>query len=86
MSILKIGLIQDYVKHVSLLTTMTKTIELDDHQIHLLIKTLLDQKNNLDVLLKNQDGLEAETIRDMLIEHRELNNIIRELQFFAINK
>lgn len=57
-------------------------IELDKEQIDLIIKTLLDKKSDLDIVIK--EDLEPETIRDMLIERREIDNIVRELQFYSV--
>lgn len=62
---------------------MDKTVELTDEQLNLIIRTLLQRQSDLGVLLKEQEGLGAETIRDMLMEHRDLNNIIRELRFYS---
>lgn len=61
---------------------MAKVIELDKEQIDLIIKTLLDKKSDLDIVIK--EDLEPETIRDMLIERREIDNIVRELQFYSV--
>jgi hypothetical protein len=62
---------------------MTKRVELDQDQIDIIIQTLVDRKNDLDIVIK-EEGLEAAIIRDMLIERREIDNIIRELQFYSV--
>lgn len=62
------------------------TVELEPEEIELLIKTLFEKRSELDVVLKNPDGLEAETIRDIQMEHRNINNVLRELQFYVVFK
>lgn len=62
---------------------MDKTVELTEEQIEIIIDTLKQRHSDLADLLKNQEDFEAETIRDMLIEQRNLNNIIRELRFYS---
>lgn len=58
-------------------------VELDQEEINLVLSILLDKRKDLDVVLKNQDGLEPETVKELLIEHRDIGNIVREMQFFA---
>ena len=61
-----------------------RTIQLDDGQITLLILTLKEKRDELDVVLKNPDGLEQETIHECELRRRDINDIMRELQFYAI--
>lgn len=62
---------------------VSETVELTEEQVNLLIKTLSEKCNDLQVLLSNSDGLGIETIHDIQLEHRDLNNIVRELQHYT---
>lgn len=62
-----------------------KTVELDDAQIWLLITTCTEKKTDLEAVLKNTDGLNKETVQELQLRVRDLTDIIRELQFYAID-
>lgn len=63
-----------------------KTVDLDNEQIDLIVKVLKEKRDDLDVLLKNPDGLDVETVRELQLEHRDIGNVLRELQFYMIMK
>ena len=63
-----------------------RMVELDILQIDLIIDTLKQRHSDLTDLLKDSDVFEAETIRNMQIEQRDIDDVIRELQFYAITK
>lgn len=63
-----------------------KSVELEQEQLDLVIRILLEKQNDLDGLLNHQEGLGAETIRDISLEARDIRNIIRELRHFAVQK
>jgi hypothetical protein len=64
-----------------------KTVELSEDQIQLLIRILRDQSERLAVIITEPNTLlEPTTIRDCQIEHREINNIVRELQYFVVTE
>lgn len=63
-----------------------KSVELEDDYIRLIVKVLNEKRQDLAVILKNPDGLEQETIQKLELEHRDLGNIMRELQFYSVMK
>lgn len=63
-----------------------KSVELEQEQLDLVIRVLLEKQNDLDGLLNHQEGLGAETIRDISLEARNVRNIIRELRHFTVSK
>jgi len=63
-----------------------KTVELTEEQISLLISVLKEKVDDLDVVLRNSEGLELETIRDLQIDRNDISSIITELQFYVIMK
>ena len=63
-----------------------KSVELNDYQIDLIIRILREKRDDLDVVLKNQDGLEIETVHELQMDHREINSVMRELQFYTVMK
>ena len=71
-----------------LLKDMTcRMVELNELQIDLIIDTLKQRHSDLTDLLKmDSGGFEAETIRDMQLEQRDLDDIIREMQFYAVQR
>lgn len=66
--------------------TEVKLVQLDQEQINLILNILIEKRNDFDVLLTNQDGLEDTTIQEISLERRDIGNIVRELQFYATNK
>jgi hypothetical protein len=67
---------------------MSKTLsfELTEELRDLVIDVLKEKRDDLMILLKEQEGLEDTTIRDIQLQHTQINDCIRELQFYAINK
>lgn len=63
-----------------------KTVELPEEQIDLMLDVLKEKRDDLMIILKEQEGLEDTTIRDIQLQHTQINDCIRELQFYAINK
>ena len=63
-----------------------KTVDLDDDQINTIMRCLSEKREDLQVILKNPDGLNAETIRDLQLEYRYISECLRELQYYAIMK
>lgn len=61
-------------------------LDLTDQQVSLILSVLIEKRNDLDVIIRNPDGLSDETIRGTLLEHRDINNVIREIQFYGIKK
>ncbi len=62
-----------------------KTVELSEENIDLILMILTKRNEELTDLLKQQD-LEDRTIRDMQLEQRDLNDIIRELVHYSETK
>lgn len=61
-------------------------LDLTEQQVDLILSILIEKRDDLDVIIKNPEGLNDETINDTLLDHRDINNIIREIQFYAIKK
>lgn len=61
-----------------------KIVQLEEWQISLIIRLLKEKRDELDIAIKNPDGLEDETIRDLWIDHRNINDTLRELMFYAV--
>lgn len=62
------------------------TVDLTEEQIDLIISVLIERVHDLDIIMKNGDGLSDETLHDLRIEHRDVNNIMRELQHYSTSK
>jgi hypothetical protein len=60
-----------------------KTVSLDDDQLNTILYCLSEKRDDLEVVLKNPDGLEPEALRDLQIQHRDINTVMRELQFYT---
>lgn len=61
-------------------------LDLTEQQVDLILSLLIEKRDDLDVIIKNPEGLSDETINDTLLDHRDINNVIREMQFYAIRK
>jgi len=64
-------------------TYVSLKLELEQAQVDLIDKILQNKIEELNVIIKNPDGLSAETIRDIQLEHRQINEILRELRFYS---
>jgi len=64
-------------------TYVSLKLELEQAQVDLVDKILQNKIEELNVIIKNPDGLSAETIRDIQLEHRQINEILRELRFYS---
>ena len=60
--------------------TERKPIELDYEQVLALIKLAEKKVNELNGILKNPEGQESETIRDIELEAVKINDVTRELK------
>jgi hypothetical protein len=65
---------------------MQKTVDLSDDQLNIIMHCLSEKRDELEILLKNHDGLEPETIRDLQLQHRDISECMRELQFYVVMK
>jgi hypothetical protein len=63
-----------------------KTVDLDDDQLNTILYCLSEKRDDLEVVLKNPDGLEPEALRDLQLQHRDINTVMRELQFYTVMK
>jgi hypothetical protein len=61
-----------------------KTVELSEDYIDLVIRIMIEKRDELEVLLKNPEGLGENTIKEIQLEHRDLNNVVRELKYYCI--
>jgi len=59
-----------------------RVVELSEEHIDLILKILTQRNADLTDLLK-QEGFEAETIHDLQLEQRDINNVIRELVHYS---
>jgi metal-dependent HD superfamily phosphatase/phosphodiesterase len=59
-----------------------RTVDLLEEHIDLILKILTQRNADLTDLLKQQ-GFEPETIQDMELEQRDINDVIRELVHYS---
>lgn len=63
-----------------------KSVLLTEEQLDLIVDILKQRRTDIDSILKDKDGLEAVTIQGLELEHRDITDVLRELQHYAINK
>jgi len=59
-----------------------RVVELSEEHIDLILKILTQRNADLTDLLK-QEGFEAETIHDLQLEQRDINDVVRELVHYS---
>lgn len=60
-----------------------KGVWLTAEQMDLVVKILLQHKEDLSSVLRTPEGLEDTTLRDMALEIRNVDVIVRELTFYS---
>jgi hypothetical protein len=61
-----------------------KVFQLTEDQADLIVSLLKEKRDELDMIIRNSDGLSDDTVRDMSLTRRDIANVIRELEFYSI--
>lgn len=62
-----------------------KTVELSEDYLDLVIRIMTEKRDELEFLLKNPDGLGDNTVKEIQLEHRDINNVVRELKYYCVD-